>query len=237
MKTVRVSKCGELERVCIYTRGTRWDSPQARKQKREWRKAAWKRINFRNCRDKLEDRIYCNFSDKDWHVAFSLAPAYNTTDYIILRSYWRRALQRLRAARKARGAPAPVYIYVLEGMHGDCRCHVHALIQATDGNDIEELHSCWPYGLVELTQIANFEHKHNLARYLTKEPKKFGRDRGDRNLFVASHNCVKPIISSYLVPDDWEFSLPPGAQMIHSDRSENEFGVFQYVKYRRSLPS
>lgn len=237
MKVVRVSECGEFVRVCVYTRGTRWDSPQAKKQKQEWRKEAWQKINFRNCREKLEDRIFCNFRTDDWHVYFSLAPEYNTTDYKTLRNYWRRALQRLRAARKARGAPAPVYIYVLEGLHGDRRYHVHALIQATEGNDIEELHSCWPYGLVEPTPIENFEHKDHLSQYLTKEPEKFGRDRGDRNLFVASHNCIKPTISSYLVSDDADISLPPGAQILHSDRSENAFGVFQYLKYRRPLPS
>lgn len=236
MQIVRVVECGDQLRVCMYTIATRWDSPKARRVKREWRRLAWQKMNFRTCRQKLEDRIACNFTPQDWHGVFTLSDAWNTDDYTVLRGYWRKCLRTLREARKARGAEQPTYLYVCEGLHGDKRLHIHALLRAVDG-DIEELQSCWPYGDVLLTRIADFEHRDNLAQYLTKEPQKLGRDRTDRNLFVASHNCVKPTVRSYRVPDGSVFPVPVGYRKAHTETVQNEFGCYHYMILRRDVPS
>lgn len=236
MQIARVVECGDTIRICMYTIATRWDNARAKRCKREWRKKAWQAMNFRTCRQKLEDRIACNFTAQDWHAVFTLSDRWDTDNYTVLRSYWRKALRTLRESRKARGSEPPTYIYVCEGLHGEQRLHIHALFQAVDG-DIEDLYSCWPYGQVLLTRIADLEHRDNLGQYLTKEPQKFGRDRNDRNLFVASHNCVKPTVHSYRVPDGSVFPIPAGYRKTHTEEIQNEFGCYHYMVLQRDIPS
>lgn len=232
MQTVKISDCGDTIRVCYYTRGSRWDSAAARQVKRQWKQKAWKAMNFRNCREKLAERISCNFTYDDWHAVFSLDDRYNTTDYEVLRGYWRSSLRRLKRMARERGGSSPTYIYVCEGLHGDERLHIHALIK--QDCPMDEIIACWPYGQErDVERLKNCEHRDHMARYLTKEPYKFGRDRNDRNLFVASHNCVKPLCHSYMIPDGQEIACPEGFQTVSTTEEINEFGRFVYKIYKR----
>lgn len=133
----------------------------------------------------------------------------------------------------------PVYIYVMEGIHGDRRLHIHQLISARD-MDWAELVECWPYGEIIPTQIKDFEHRNNLGQYLTKEPAKLGRLRNDQNLFMASHNCQKPSVKSWSMGDDCTYTIPEGYEINASEHIKNKFGSFTYYvlkRKKRSLPS
>lgn len=231
MQSVRVCQAGDYIRICVFTRGTRWDSAKSKKQKREWREKAWKAMNFRTCREKLEDRARCNFVPGDWHLVLTLAPKYDTQDYETLRGYWRRFIRALRESRRRRAVPAPVYLYVLEGLHGDQRLHIHCLMQKVV-DDIEELHSCWPFGAVELFDIQDLDHRDNLAQYLAKEPVKLGKHQ-----FTASHNCIKPVVVRYGLQDGLLPDVPEGYDIVHQDSTVNEFGNFYYIVCRRATQS
>lgn len=239
MQIVKEADCGDTLRVVVYTKGSRWDSCAAKKAKREWRKKAWQAINFRNCRQKLEERIACNFTSEDYHIVYTLSDAYYTDDYKRMRSYYRTFLSRLRYKRKKRGAEMPIYIYVMEGLHGDKRLHIHQLISAKD-MDWAELVECWPYGAVFHTRIKDFDHRNHLGQYLTKEPAKLGRKRNDQNLFVASHGCRKPTVSSWGMADGMAYSVPDGCEVVHFEQIKNEFGNYLYYVIRKReapLPS
>lgn len=229
MQTVKIIESGETLRVCVYTRGQRGDSPKARRVKSRWRREAWKKLNYQRCVDKLLDRARCNFRRGDWHMVLTLAPEHETKDYERLRYYWRHFVQRLRRLRKRQGHKSPVYLYVLEGLHGDKRLHIHALFQAEEGMK-EAVAQCWSFGLVQAIPIETLEHRDEVARYIAKEPIKLGKHQ-----YTASLNCVKPKRwPAYTIPDGAEPTLPDGYAVVRkSEDYQNKVGSFRYYLLRR----
>lgn len=229
MQSVRMIESGEMLRICIYTRGKRGDSPKARRIKSKWKKEAWKKLNYQRCVDKLLDRVRCNFRRGDWHMVLTLSPEHETTNYERLRYYWRHFVQRLRRLRKKQGHKAPVYIYVLEGLHGDKRLHIHALFQAEEGMR-EAVAQCWSFGHTQAIAIETLEHRDEIAKYIAKEPVKLGKHQ-----YTASLNCAKPRRwPVYTLPDGAEVAVPEGYAVVsRSDQFENDVGTFRYLLCRR----
>lgn len=236
MQTVREILAGDTMDVCVYTRATRWDGPKDKAKKAEWRKEANKKLSLRLCREKLEQRITCNFGPGDWHITLTMGDWCYSADFRRLRSYWRLFIRNLSADRAKRGLPKPVYIYVMEGIHGDKRLHMHVLLKAEEG-DVEAVTRLWTaYGAALLEPLATFEHRDNLAGYLSKEPAKFGRTQDkyrERNLFVASHNCRKPERHRYSLQDGLEWPVPEGWRVEYSDRREAPCGRYRYYHLAR----
>lgn len=232
MQTVREVVAGDTMDVCLYTRATRWDGPKDKAQKAAWRKEANRRLSLRLCRERLEQRISCNFGPGDWHIVLTLSNQYVTDDYEVLREHWRQFLRAFNWSRHKRGQGKAVYIYVMEGLHGDKRPHIHVLLNAEEG-DIEAVNSLWYYGVATMTPLETFEHRDHLGQYLTKEPAKFGRDYSARNLFVASHNCRKPERSRYSLPDGMDYPVPDGWQVVYRDYKEAPCGRYAYYKLSR----
>lgn len=214
--------------VCVYSRGTRWSSAAARKVRRGWRDKAWQAINHRNSIQKLEEMVSCNFGPEDYHVVLTLSDAYNTTDYRVLRSYWQHFMDRVRKARRRRGAAALRYIYVMEGLHGDKRLHIHALFPAMDGESWAELLSSWQYGTAVETPMKSWEHRHHIGRYLSKEPRKLGRLKVGQRIFNASRNCERPTKTSYAIPDKAQFQIPEGYEAVAESPIRNIYGSYDY---------
>lgn len=237
-KSLIVSDAGDVIRVCTYIRRSRWDSGPLAEHKLRDKLEAQRRINFYNTREKLDARISCNFTVEDYHCVLTLSDEWYTEDYVILREYLRSFLRRMRYRMKKRGQTDFRYLYVLEGLHGDHRLHIHLLTRQLDGVD-ELIHSLWHYGESYIKPIKNVEHRSSLGGYLTKEPAKLGRDRMDRNLFVASHSCRKPVVSRYTLYNDEEYSIPEGYVIAGSDRREeyddngNMIACFNYMLLRR----
>lgn len=230
MKIVKVSSAGDLMHVVVYSRGSRWDSETARKIKKKYKDKAYQAINHHNSIQKMEEMVACNFNAHDYHVVFTLAEAWNTTDYKRLRQYWQGFMARVRMMRKRRGAVPLRYIYVMEGLHGDKRLHIHCLLSAAelDGEGWAEIRKSWIYGDVSETVIENWEHRNHVGRYLSKEPRKLGRIRVGQRIFNASHNCEKPIKISYSIPDDTAFEVPDGYTVRANNPMKSEFGVFEF---------
>jgi hypothetical protein len=225
--------CGDTIRVCTYSIGCRRDNFDAKQIKKEWRKTAMKRVNLRNAQEKLDARIAYNFRPNDWHVVFTLSDDCNTPDYLVLRKYWRSFLRSLRLARQKRGAEQPCYVYCMEGLHGDKRLHIHAILQRVPG-DIEEIVSLWRYGEARMTPLESWEHCSHMGSYLTKEPRKLGRRRTDQNIFVASRSCVRPLPQYVRLEAGQQYCPPEGYVRIHAEDITNEVGEFHYAVYRRT---
>lgn len=229
MQSVRMIESGEMLRICIYTRGKRGDSRKAKRIKSKWKKEAWKKLNYQRCVDKLLDRVRCNFQRGDWHAVLTLSPEHETKDYERLRYYWRHFVQRLRRLRKKQGHKSPVYVYVLEGLHGDKRLHIHALFQAEEGMR-EAVAQCWGFGFAQFIGIETLEHRDEIAKYIAKEPVKLGKHQ-----YTASLNCAKPRrYPVYTIADGERIAIPEGYAVVsQSEQYENDVGTFQYLLCRR----
>lgn len=153
-----------------------------------------RRLYFRKMRDRLNELIEINFSGDDWSLVLTVADAELCRDFNRLRQEWRLALARMRYARRKAGRPEPVYLYVVEGYHGDHRPHIHLLLQksADPAEDIREIDRIWRSGAVEKYTLGEVEWRDDPALYLTKEPNKFVPKKLDRNCYVASRNCRRP---------------------------------------------
>lgn len=153
-----------------------------------------RRLYFRKMRDRLNELIEINFTGSDWSLVLTVTDEFLSGDYDRLRTEWRRALARLRYARRKVGRPEPVYIYVIEGFHGARRPHIHLLLKKTEdpATDIQELDKIWRSGSVEKYTLEEVEWRDDPAKYLTKEPNKFVPRKLDRNCYVASRNCQRP---------------------------------------------
>lgn len=235
MKTVKVSEAGSIMRVCVYSKGSKWDSETARKAKKMCSTEARKRINLLRSEQKMAESVAANFDQGDFHVVFTLSDAFLTQDYRVLKKYWQLFLNRIRKARAARGAGQLRYIYVMEGLHGDHRPHIHALLKAADldADGWAEIRKHWFYGSVEETAIANWEHRYEIGRYLSKEPRKHGRIHVGQRIFDCSRNLQRPRRTSYSLQDADSFQIPDGYEIVVSDCKNNPFGTFEYYVLKR----
>lgn len=189
------------------------DPPKVKKEIDENRNAARRWLYFRKMQDKLNELIEQNFSGDDWAIVLSVDNSWVSGEYKRLRGEWRRALARLRYARRKRGRPEPVYLYAIEGKHGDKHPHIHILMKKSDcpEEDISELHKVWKCGELFMDDFKNVKWYDNPAKYLTKEPNKFVPRKLDVNCYVASHNCQRPIIPPpYYVENLADIILPEG---------------------------
>ena len=110
------------------------------------------------------------------------------------------SLRSLRAMRKKRGQELR-YVYVTEGLHGksedeyfggdgrleDRRLHHHAVFNGVGPDDLEEIQSLWQGGGYVRIEPVDVHYYRELAKYLTKEPREFGRARPGEHAWRASH--------------------------------------------------
>lgn len=145
------------------------------------------------------------------------------------RSFWRRTVQGLR---RMHGEPFR-YVYAIEGLHGDHRWHVHAVLRGQDFTEAEVLR-CWAGGKIEDVQpLLDEDHKtfYQRADYFTKER----RDglyipRGTKQ-WVAS-----PLLYKDLPPTQKTMSKSGSIRSpkredvwyLENDHKENAFGQYNY---------
>ena len=236
MKTVKISDAGNLMRVCIYSRGSRWDSDTARKVKKMCSTEARKRINQLKSEQKLSEYVAANFDSGDYHVVFDLSENFFTPDYRVLKKYWQQFLKRVRKDRSAKEMDSLRYIYVIEGLHGDHRPHIHALLKADDmdGDSWAIICKQWFYGTVSEFKIADWEHRNHIGHYLSKEPREKGRIHVGQRSFDCSRNLRRPRRISYSMPESNCFKIPDGYEIIVSDTKNNPFGSFEYFVLKKT---
>lgn len=233
MKRKKIIRAGRLCLAAVYTVPQVNDQPHVRAAKMRCSSAARQRMNIKQSARKLELLIAANFAPGDLTVTLTYDNEHLPTDRQAAVQRLRKFLRQLKAVRRSRGQQTP-YIYVTEGLHDGGRVHHHLILNAV-GNDLEEIQSLWPCGLVELDKLGAVSDFCAIAEYLTKEPRDGLRGNGAR-CWTPSLGLNRPVEENTPVDDDLTLAAPPGAIILESDGMRNEWGEFAYIKYILPAP-
>ena len=229
-KVLRTVEAGRLRYAVLYDRYSPADPPRARAEKQRASSAARQALNMRTSCQRLECLLFANFGRDDSLVTLTYDEEHLPEARDGAVKQVKKFIRALRDHRKARGQPLH-YIYVTEDKHGDGRIHHHMVVNGT-GQDMEVIRTIWPNGLALLQNLRPREFP-ALARYLTKEPREYGRvDVGARN-WSASRGLAKAVAPpAETVPDILTLQAPPGAYILENEGTTvNEYGNYQYIKY------
>lgn len=206
------------------------------------------------------------YNDKcSWReLELTLAANYGTRDYVVTTTYDNahlpknkpdakkfcyKYLRRLRGVRRRRGEELR-YIYVTEGWHGksedeyfggdgrleDKRLHHHIVINGTGPGDLEELRSLWSGGGYVRIEPVDVHYYQELAKYLTKEAREFGRARPGEKVWSPSMNLRKYEVEYIEIPSDGVTLAPPPGAVDYIQFSErNPYGFADCVGARYLL--
>lgn len=144
-------------------------------------------------------------------------------------------IDRFRRALKRKRKRPFVYLYAIEGLHGDKRWHIHLVVDSRETSELE-IAAHWLGGHVERAggQIAKRNGGYRgLAEYLTKERK----DGVRKPLDVRGWGVSRELRDRLQPPQKSVVSrpaprVPKGAtQVWRSEPVRNEFGEYRYVTY------
>lgn len=216
---VRMVDLGDYIRVAATAYALPSDRRELKSDIKREKKAAMRWLYFKTTmRDRLDDLIYMNFTGDDWATVLTCNDEWAQRSYEELIYEWKLFLKRLRYRRQKAGRPPVKYIYVVEGIHGDRRHHIHLLLGRTDDEaaDIKELSECWHCGEVQMDKLGNVEWSEDPARYLTKEPNKLTPQKLDRNCYVSVRGLARPVtLEPYFVRSFDEIEIPEGYVLDH----------------------
>lgn len=157
---------------------------------------------------------------------------------------WKKYIDRLRRGKRRRGHELE-YIYTTEGFHGrslrgdiwgadgyleDKRIHHHFIINVSSPNDLDEIRSLWPGG--GYVRIERFEVRYGteLAKYMTKEAREFGRAKPGDRTWKRSMNLTKYQEEYIDIPmDGMALTPPPGAVDYEAFHEKNPYGFADCV--------
>lgn len=158
-------------------------------------------------------------------------------------------IRKLRSARRLRGAELK-YIYVTEGYHEkrangwmeedgsleDKRLHHHVVINTTGIDDLEEIRSLWHGGGYIRAEPLDIHYYRELAKYLTKEAREFGRPRPGEQSWKRSRNLQKPVVEYIEIPSNSVTLSPPYGAVDYEQFSEkNPYGYADCIGARYLL--
>lgn len=236
-KCLREIRAGRLGYAVLYTRSSIADAPRARAEKSRATSLARQKINLRRSWEQLELILFGNFGRNDLLLTLTYDDEHLPPDRAQAVRRVKKYLDTLRKTRKRRGQTLK-YVYVTEDKHGDGRLHHHMVVNGT-GHDIEDLRALWPDGYVKINNIRPRELG-DLARYLTKEPREYGKAK-NRRTWSASQNLKRPERPKpQIVSDLVTLSVPAGAETVESSGGDiriGEFGTYAYIKYIYLDPS
>lgn len=187
------------------------------------------KLNIRHAYERLAFLIAANFKYSDWMVSLSYDDEHLPPNTYAAQKRMVAFNRQLRESRKAFGRPYR-YIYVTEGRHGDERLHHHLILNRYPG-DGEVLRKLWPYGNIDWEPLGKLGFV-GMAKYLTKEPMRNGREYVGDRLWTPSRNLEKPKISVEQVPDNTRPVPPKEAFDVVPDARSNHFGSYYYVDYK-----
>ena len=163
--------------------------------------------------------------------------------------FFQKSIRKLRAARKLRGAELK-YLYVTEGFHEkrendwlvedgsleDRRLHHHVVINTTGVDDLEEVRSLWQGGGYIRAEPLDVHYYRELAKYMTKEAREFGRPKPGERTWRGSRNLQKPQVEYIEIPSDSVTLAPPyGAVDYELFSEKNPYGYADCIGARYLL--
>lgn len=226
-----------LVKVVEYTPPMPRDTKKQRAAKHKATSAAQKLLNYRTAQGKLEVKLACNFSPKDFFCTFTYAPGQEPRNRDEANRHKALFVRRIRAQRQRRGQ-ALKWVISVEHKHGEGRWHLHAVINAADPMlDIDEIKSLWPFGYVEVSRLFDSEHRFDtwldVARYMTKERPEDDRDTTPvgAQIYSCSRNLAPPRVVTEWIEEGEPLNIPSGAFIYEREETENEYSRYKYVKY------
>lgn len=254
-KALKRIDAGGIQVAALYDRCRPKDAPKQRAAKRQASSAAQKRMNQIYSYQQLELRLAVNFPTPGSGLVVTLThdDAHMPKNRKEAQLRFKYFLQKLRAARRAVGLPAPVVFWSPEALTAESgRWHQHVVLDNT-GRDYEMLRACWIYGSdIEISKLGcpakgetapawfspDAEEPGNyyraLARYMTKEARECQDYESKPGLhgWSCTRNAKKPEIDTVTVPDDYTLELPEGAELILDEGKRTEWASWRVVKYR-----
>lgn len=229
MKRKNIRTAGRLVSGVVYTVAHPSDTEQQRAAKTNVSSTAREKMNLRYSWQKLELLLAANFTYKDLHVILTYDEDNLPPNREEARKQIKKFIRLLREKRKDEKRAALMYVYNVEGNHGNKRYHHHMVLNAT-GKDYAEISALWPLGHVDFELVGMVGYT-KLAMYLTKEPKDgIWSEVGERS-WVPSLGLKRPDYDKGTVPDNYSLSIPPGAVVLLNEYAQNEFGEFHFIKY------
>lgn len=197
----------------------------------------------------LELMLAANFGSQDLVVTLTYDDEHRPKDKKAGDKCLQKFFRRLRIARRMRGQELR-YLYTTEGFHGvrrdeyfgddreleDRRVHHHVVLNRVSGDDLEEIRSLWPYGGYVRVEPLDVHYYQELAKYLTKEAREFGRSKPGERSWRASRNLRKYEVEYIDIPtDSVTLTAPGGAVDYTSFREKNPYGFADCVGARYLL--
>ena len=123
-----------------------------------------------------------------------------------------------------------------DGSLEDCRLHHHVVINTTGGGDLEEIRSLWHGGGYIRAEPLDVHYYRELAKYLTKEAREFGRPKPGERTWRASRNLQKPVVEYIEIPSNSVTLAPPHGAVDYEQFCEaNPYGYGESIGARYLL--
>lgn len=223
-------RAGRLVREALWSASFPNDSPKARAEKQKISSEARQRLNDKLSWQKLKMILAATFGSRDLVVTVGYDDVNHPTNRDDARKRVKAFLCSLRSARKEQGREL-IYVYNIEQFHGNRRFH-HMIVLNGTGKDYALIRKLWRYGTdIDIQRLDQWGYE-ELAKYMTKEAREFGRGHvGDRT-WVCSRNCKKPeVMPTEWVGGDVRLEPPPNAYVLRKESIQNEWGSFFYLEY------
>ena len=241
---VTTTRAGEVTYKVGYVPVNRWDRPRHRALKSKASTEAQKRLNFRHAFEKLTLLLAANFRrGTDYVCTLTFAPGTEPLTRKEVKAFWTKFVRQLRDSRRRRGLLL-LWVCCIECKHGAGRWHIHAVINAADLNDLDEIAGLWSYGHVKITRLFEGKYKENtwqdLAAYMCKERPTEGKDTtpvGSR-VYSCSRGLKQPETSTEWISADKVdelFQLPAAAHQLSTPDNFNESAQMPYFRYCRYM--
>lgn len=248
-KRLKRVRAGLLNYEYLVPVPSRQDGPRVRAAKRAASSAAQQFMNLKNSWRQLELTTAENFGPGDLVVTYTYDDAHLPPDKKSAGMWFQKNMRRLRTARRKTGQELK-YIFVTEGFHEkredsflgqdghleDRRIHHHAIINGTGPGDYEQLRSLWTGGGYLRIEPLDVHYYRELAKYLTKEAREFGKPKPGERTWRASRNLRKYQVEYELIPSDSVTLAPPfGAVDYEQFGDRNPYGYAAFVGARYLL--
>ena len=237
--TLKRIDAGPLRIEALYSRGSRYDTPRQRAEKRKASSEAQRRLNKMMSWQELELMLAVNFPTPGSAevVTLTFDDAHMPKDRKEAQRRCKYFRQKLAAAYADAGLPAPVIFWapeVLTAASG--RWHFHLVISST-GRDVELIRSCWIYGSdveAEALRVDDQKNHETLARYLTKELRECQEYEARPGLhgWSCTRNAKRPETETLTVPDDFQLTPPEGSKVLIDEIRRTEWACWHVLKYR-----
>lgn len=221
------------------------DGGGRRSKLRQMSSAAQQFMNLKNSWREAELTTAQNFRAGDLVVTLTYDDAHLPGTKRGANALFGKFARKLRTVRGRRGEELR-YLYATECQHGkeadeyfgsdssleDCRMHHHVIINAT-GNDYDDIRSLWEYGNYVRIEPLDIHYLKELAKYLTKEAREFGRGKVGERTWNGSRNLTKYTVEYDDVRDSMTLTAPPGAvDFTHTEEVNPEgYGEMVCTRY------